>query len=207
MADTVLPPAADVPKKKAASKPKVPATHPKYSEMVGKALSELKERRGSSRQAILKYIMDNFKVNDDDKKVNTHLKLALRAGVKNGSLMQPKGSGASGSFKLNAEAKKAEKKPKKKAATPKKATTPKKPAAKKKATEKKTVEKKAKPATEKKAKPAGEKKAVKKTSPKKAAAAAGEKKAKKPAAAKKPKTPKKAAPKKTTTKKAAPKKK
>ena len=208
MADTVKtvsPPVADVPKKKAASKPKAPATHPKYSEMVGKALSELKERGGSSRQAILKYIMDNFKVNDDDKKVNTHLKLALRAGVKNASLVQPKGSGASGSFKLNVEAKKkVEKKPKEKAATPKKATTPKKPAAKKKATEKKTGEKKGKPVTEKKAKPAGEKKAVTKKSPKKSPkkAAASEKKAKKPAVAKKPKTPKK-----TATKKAAPKKK
>ena len=215
MADTVKtvsPPVADVPKKKAASKPKAPATHPKYSEMVDKALSEIKERGGSSRQAILKYIMANFKVNDDDKKVNTHLKLALRAGVKNGSLVQPKGSGASGSFKLNVEAKKkVEKKPKEKAATPKKATTPKKPAAKKKATEKKTGEKKAKPATEKKAKPgtekkakpAGEKTAVKKKSPKKSPkkAAASEKKSRKPAVAKKPKTPKKAAPKKTAPKK------
>lgn len=217
MADTVKtvsPPVADVPKKKATSKPKAPATHPKYSEMVGKALSEIKERGGSSRQAILKYITGNFKGNDDDKKVNTHLKLALRAGVKNGSLVQPKGSGASGSFKLNVEAKKkVEKKPKEKAATPKKATTPKKLAAKKKATEKKTGEKKAKPATEKKAKPAtgkrakpaGEKTAVKKKSPKKAAAS--EKKARKPAVAKKPNTPKKATPKKTATKKAAPKKK
>ena len=213
MADIASAPVA-VPKKKA-SKPKVPAAHPKYSEMVAKALSELKERGGSSRQAILKYIMDNFKVNDDDKKVNTHLKLALRAGVKNGSLMQPKGSGASGSFKLNAEAKKkAEKKPKKKAATPKKPAA-KKP--KKAATPKKAGEKKAKSDGEKKAPKkkspkkatAGEKKAKKPAGEKKAKKPAGEKKAKKPAAAKKPKTPKKATqakPKKAATKKAAPKK-
>jgi hypothetical protein len=40
------------PKKKVAAKPKKPAAHPKYSEMVGKAIAALKERGGSSRQAI-----------------------------------------------------------------------------------------------------------------------------------------------------------
>jgi histone H1/5 len=39
-----------------------PAAHPKYSEMVGKAIAALKERGWSSRQAILKYIMANFNV-------------------------------------------------------------------------------------------------------------------------------------------------
>jgi hypothetical protein len=38
------------PKKKVAAKPKKPAAHPKYSEMVGKAIAALKERGGSSRQ-------------------------------------------------------------------------------------------------------------------------------------------------------------
>ena len=45
--------AAKAPKKKADSKPKAPASHPKYSEMVSQAISSLKERGGSSRQAIL----------------------------------------------------------------------------------------------------------------------------------------------------------
>ena len=45
------------PKKKVAAKPKKPTAHPKDSEMVGKAIAALKERGGSSRQAILKYIM------------------------------------------------------------------------------------------------------------------------------------------------------
>jgi hypothetical protein len=36
------------PKKKVAAKPKKPAAHPKYSEMVGKAIAALKERGGSS---------------------------------------------------------------------------------------------------------------------------------------------------------------
>merc|ERR1711894_457524 len=157
--------APKAPKKKAASKPKVPPAHPKYSEMIKQAVSALKERGGSSRQAILKYICKNFKVVSDESKVNTHLKLALRAGVKNNSLKHAKGSGASGSFKLGEAAKKVAK-PKKakkpKAAKPKKAKTPKKKAAKPKKA--KTPKKAAKP---KKAK-----------TPKKAAA---KPKAKKPA--------------------------
>jgi histone H1/5 len=61
------------PKKKVAAKPKKPAAHPKYSEMVGKAIAALKERGGYSRQAILKYIMANFNVGKDAKTVNVHL--------------------------------------------------------------------------------------------------------------------------------------
>jgi histone H1/5 len=64
--------------------------------MVGKAISALKERGGSSRQAILKYIMANFNVGKDAKSVNAHLKLSLRAGVKNKSLKQSKGTGVLG---------------------------------------------------------------------------------------------------------------
>ena len=79
------------PKTKVAAKPKKPAAHPKYSEMVGKAIAALKERGGSSRQAILKYIMANFNVGKDAKTVNVHLKLSLRAGVKNRSLKSRRG--------------------------------------------------------------------------------------------------------------------
>ena len=153
------------PKKKVAAKPKKPAAHPKYSEMVGKAIAALKERGGSSRQAILKYIMANFNVGKDAKTVNVHLKLSLRAGVKNKSLKQSKGTGASGSFKIGEVVKPKKKpavKPKKavkpKAANPKKVKTPKKTAAKKPAAEKKAAKPKAK-------KPAAAKKATK--SPKK----------------------------------------
>ena len=71
------------PKKKVAAKPKKPAAHPKYSDMVGKTIAALKERGGSSRQAILKYIMANFNVGKDAKTVNVHLKLSPRAGVNN----------------------------------------------------------------------------------------------------------------------------
>ncbi|CAC5367013.1 H1_5 [Mytilus coruscus] len=175
MADVAAPAPAKSPKKKAAAKPKKPSTHPKYSEMIGKAIAALKERGGSSRQAILKYIMANFNVGKDAKSVNAHLKLALRAGVKNNSLKQSKGTGASGSFRIG-ETKQAKKKPAKtkkavkpKAAKPKKtkSTHKKKKAAKKPAGEKKAAKPKAKkPAAKKAAKP---KKVAKSPAKKKAA--------------------------------------
>jgi histone H1/5 len=65
--------------------------------------------------------MANFNVGKDAKTVNVHLKLSLRAGVKNKSLKQPKGTGASGSFKIG-EVVKPKKKP---VAKPKKAVKPK----------------------------------------------------------------------------------
>lgn len=121
---------------KAAVGKKHTVDHPKYSEMVHQALGSLKERGGSSRQAVLKYIMKNFNVGKDENVVNTHLKIALRSGVKNASLKQSKGSGATGSFRLGEEAKK----PKKTAAAAKatkKAKTP--PAAKIRKTNKTTA--------------------------------------------------------------------
>lgn len=153
------------PKKKAA--PKKPADHPKYIDMIVAAIVALKERTGSSRQAIVKYIKANYKVGDN---ADVHVKMALKRGVASGALAQPKGTGASGSFKV---VKKAEPKKKKPAA--------KKPAAKKPAAAKKSTPKKKKPAK-------------KATSAKKPSSAKKTKKPAKKAAAKKPaakKTPKK----------------
>ena len=84
MADTApaAPAAPATPAKKRATKPKAPAAHPKYVDMIRAALESLKERGGSSRQAILKYIMANFKVGNDVNSINAHLKLALKSGVK-----------------------------------------------------------------------------------------------------------------------------
>ncbi|CAK1597163.1 unnamed protein product [Parnassius mnemosyne] len=45
-----------------AKKPKAKPTHPKTSEMVTSAIKELKERSGSSLQAIKKYIAAQYKV-------------------------------------------------------------------------------------------------------------------------------------------------
>ena len=123
--------AAPAPAKKAkkASKPKAPPAHPKYSAMIAQAIGALKERGGSSRAAILKYILKNFKVGNNETAVNSRVKLALKAGVKAGALKQAKGTGASGSFKLGekpkaAKPKKAKKPAAKKAAKPKKAKDP-----------------------------------------------------------------------------------
>merc|ERR1712242_583087 len=142
---------------KKGTKPKKPAEHPTYAVMIAAAIAALKDRTGSSRQAILKYVCANYKV--DAAKAGTHLRLALKAGIKKGSLKMAKESGkGAGCFKLV----KVEK-PKKKAAPKKKpaAKKAKKPAAKKAA--KKPAAKK--PAAKKAAKPA------KKAAPKKKAAA------------------------------------
>lgn len=177
MSDAAAPSPA---KKKAKATKKVPAAHPKYSEMISAAIAALKERSGSSRQAIQKYIVANYKVGDG---ANTHLKSALRKGVTAGAFKQVKGAGASGSFKL-ADKVKAEKPAKKKTAAKKpakKSVAAKKPAAKKTPKKKKPAKKPAakKPA----AKKAAKKPAAKKPAPKKAA----KKTPKKKAAAKKAK--------------------
>merc|ERR1712001_432013 len=137
--------------KKAPAKPKAPAAHPKYSVMIAAAITALKDRTGSSRQAILKYICANYKV--DAAKAGQHLRMALKAGIKKGTLKMAKESGkGAGCFKLV----KVEKPKKvKKAVKPKKPKTVKKAAPKKKA-----PAKKAKAAPKKKAAPA--KKAAKK---------------------------------------------
>ncbi|KAK3728928.1 hypothetical protein QZH41_005434 [Actinostola sp. cb2023] len=190
------------PKKPAAKKaaPK-PAEHPKYQDMVLAALGALKDRTGSSRQAIEKYIKANYKVGDN---CGTHLKLALKRMSDKGSILHVKGTGASGSFKLNkavAVEKKAKKKVVKKPAAKKPAAkkpVAKKPAAKKPAAKKAAAKKGAKKSAGKakaaaKAKPAA-KAAAKKPAAKKPAVKKAKPAAKKPAAKKaKPAAKKKAA--------------
>ena len=90
------------------AKRKTPAEHPKYEEMIKSAILTLKERNGSSRQAIEKYIKANYKVGDT---AAQHIKLALKKGAAKGTFLQTKGVGASGSFKLPKEEKKPSKKP------------------------------------------------------------------------------------------------
>ncbi|UYV67614.1 hypothetical protein LAZ67_5001376 [Cordylochernes scorpioides] len=127
-------PAASTPKKKAsaaakAKKAKKSTTHPKVAEMVNEAIANLKERNGSSLQAIKKYIASNFKV--EAEKMAPFIRRHLKHAVAQGALVQTKGKGASGSFKF-ASAAKAEAAPAKPAATKKaSAATPKKPKVKK----------------------------------------------------------------------------
>ncbi|KAI8508200.1 hypothetical protein Bbelb_144400 [Branchiostoma belcheri] len=139
-----------VPKKASKPKaaPKAPAAHPPTTAMITAAVEALKDRTGSSVPAIKKYIAANYKF-DVEKKAH-FIKRALKALVEKGTLLQVKGTGASGSFKINVAAKKAAekaakkaakkpaKKPAAKKATKPKATKPKKPKAKKAATPKKT---------------------------------------------------------------------
>ena len=158
MAETVATPKKVV---KTVKKPKAAPTHPTTSVMVTTAIKTLKERGGSSLQAIKKYIAANYKV--DVEKLAPFIKKFLKSAVTSGALIQTKGKGANGSFKLSA-AKKAEK-PKKVKKVVKKAA--KKPAAKKtpkkKAVKKPKVAKKEKKAkTPKKPKVPKPKKAVKK---------------------------------------------
>ncbi|CAK8680602.1 unnamed protein product [Clavelina lepadiformis] len=83
--------------KKTAKKASAPSAHPTYQEMISKAIATGKERGGSSRQAIIKYIKANYKVGDNAEK---QVRLQLPKLVLKGVLSRPKGKGASGSFKL-----------------------------------------------------------------------------------------------------------
>ena len=163
--------AAATPKKAAASKVKKvvkPKTHPAFPVMITAAVTDLKDKKGTSGSAIKKYILANYKVEDKTvgKLTKAHLKRMLAAGA----LKQSKGTGAAGSFKLADALKTAKKTAVKKAAkSPKKATkSPKK-------TVKKTATKAAKPAAKKSPKKAAKspakkpvaKKAVKKPAAKK----------------------------------------
>merc|ERR1711994_209315 len=163
------------PKAKKAAKPKVPAAHPPYATMIATAIKALKERNGSSRQAILKYIVANNKV--DAAKAQVRVKLALKkmSAAKKVVAGGAAGKKGAGCFKLPAVVKAEKKKPvtkkpkaKKVAKKPaaKKATKAKKPAAKKPAAKKPAAKNPAakKPAAKK---PAAKKPAAKKAAPKK----------------------------------------
>lgn len=104
-----------------AKKPRVKPNHPPTSEMVNSAIKSLKERGGSSLQAIKKYMSSNYKI--DAEKLAPFIKKYLRSAVTAGQLIQTKGKGASGSFKLAASsgsAGSAAKKSKASSASPKK---------------------------------------------------------------------------------------
>ncbi|KAL7631746.1 UNVERIFIED_CONTAM: hypothetical protein RMT77_017950 [Armadillidium vulgare] len=139
--------------------------------MICEAIKALKERSGSSRQAIVKYIVSNYKI--DEKTANTQVKLSLKREVQSGSLKQVKWIGASGSFKLAKGDE--ESKPKKVVAKKLAAKKPAKKASEKKTPKKKVVNKstaaKKIPAKKKSTKKSPAKKSTKKaTKPKKPAA-------------------------------------
>ena len=157
------------------------AEHPSYREMISSALGAMKERKGTSRQKIQKFIAETYKL--ELSASNSHLKRALTSGVTKGAFLQTTGKGASGSFKLAPMP----------AAGPKKRT---KKVAKKPAVKKTAAKKRVKKCAPKKAakKPAAKKRPAKKCAPKKAAS-------KKAASKKKKVTKKKPAAKKASKKK------
>ncbi|XP_075698078.1 histone H1.5-like [Rhinoderma darwinii] len=221
MAETA--PAAAVPPTEPAAKskkqPKKPAagsakktkkpSGPSVSELIVKAVSASKERSGVSLAALKKALAAG---GYDVDKNNSRLKMALKTLVTKETLLQVKGSGASGSFKLNKKQqetkdKAVKKKPAAAAKFPKKTpakslTKAKRPAAAKKVAK---SPKKPKPApkkiTKSPAKKAAKPKAAK--SPAKKAAKSPAKKAAKSPAKKSAKSPAKKASKsrKTVTKK------
>merc|ERR1712158_34676 len=133
-----------------------PAAHPPYANMIVAAIKALKDKKGSSRQAILKHVVANNNV--DAAKAGVRVKLALRKLVAGKKVVAAAAAGkkGAGSFKLPAKEPKAKKPAAKKAKKPKAAKKPaaKKPAAKKAA--KKPAAKK--PAAKKPAKKAAPKK-------------------------------------------------
>merc|ERR1711944_60987 len=118
--------AAAAHKAKKAAKPKTPAAHPPYAAMIKAAVKALGDKQGSSRQAILKYICANYKV--DAAKAPSRVRISLKKLVDSKALVAAAAAGkkGAGSFKLAAKEPKAKKPAAKK---PKKAA--KKPAAKK----------------------------------------------------------------------------
>lgn len=103
-----------------AKKPKAKATHPPTADMVNNAIRSLKERGGSSLLAIKKYLAANYKVDAD--KLAPFIKKYLKSAVISGKLIQTKGKGASGSFKLSTSVKTQKDAEKKNKAAPKKST-------------------------------------------------------------------------------------
>ncbi|XP_051788560.1 histone H1-like [Erpetoichthys calabaricus] len=185
-------------KKKTSSKPK--KAGPSVSDLIIKAVSASKERHGLSLAGLKKALAA---AGYDVEKNNARVKLSVKSLVSKGSLVQTKGTGASGSFKINKKHAETKEKATKKKAAPKKKPAAKKPAAAKKV--KKPAAKKPAAAKKTAKKPAAAKKATK--SPKKAKAKPAAKPKKAVKSPKKPKTPKPKVAKSKTVKKAAPKKK
>ncbi|XP_076659980.1 histone H1-like [Halictus rubicundus] len=75
--------------------------HPSTADMVKAAIKELKDRKGSSLQAIKKYISTTYKTDGD--KWSPFIKRYLKTALTSGAVVQTSGKGASGSFKLPVE--------------------------------------------------------------------------------------------------------
>ena len=84
---------------KKSTKPSKSSDHPTYAAMISSAIVTLKDRTGSSRQAITKFVCANYKV--DAAKAAVHLRKALKKGIEDGVFKKTKESGkGAGCFKL-----------------------------------------------------------------------------------------------------------
>ncbi|CAG8434083.1 5285_t:CDS:2 [Diversispora eburnea] len=126
-------------------------SHPRYEDMIRDAIIALKERKGSSRQRIKKYILTTFKL-PDNSTTSSRLRLAINKGVEKGTFQFL--NGPSGTIKLVKKdaVKKDKKEPEKKEVKPKKAAEKKevKPKVEKKTTTKKAPARKAAASTTRK---------------------------------------------------------
>ncbi|KAL3472673.1 linker histone H1 and H5 family-domain-containing protein [Aspergillus californicus] len=124
-----------MPPKKATTTAKKASTtapvHVSYRDMIRAAIVDLKERNGSSRQSIKKYVQSNNKLAPASSNAfDSQFNKAIKTGVEKGEFLQPKGpSGPVKLAKKEAPAKPVAKKPA--AAATKPAAAPKKTATKK----------------------------------------------------------------------------
>lgn len=63
-------PKAAKPVKKASKSKDAQKSHPAYADMIKKAITELKEKKGSSRAAILKYILRHYNLGENGYQVS-----------------------------------------------------------------------------------------------------------------------------------------
>merc|ERR1712055_1205750 len=101
---SAAPAKAKAPKAKKAAKP---AAHPPYASMIVSAIKKLGDKKGSSRQAILKAVVANNKV--DAAKAGVRVKLALRKMIASKKIVAAAAAGrkGAGSYKLPAKEPKA----------------------------------------------------------------------------------------------------
>ncbi|CAI4052876.1 hypothetical protein N7582_005583 [Saccharomyces uvarum] len=145
------PPAKTAPKKSTAKKEE--PSSKSYKELIAEGLAALKERKGSSRPALKKFIKENYPIVGSTSNFDLYFNNAIKKGVEAGDFEQPKGP--AGALKL---AKKKSPEPKKEKETSPKpkqttaattaaaaVTTPKAKAASKKQAPKKVVKKKSLP--------------------------------------------------------------
>jgi len=98
---------------KAISKPKKALQHPKYEEMILKAIAHFHERGGSSVSAITKFIEGNYEVSKEHLK--TQIRLGLKRAIEKNLLQKVKASykisdGAKGKINKDLKGKKEKKK-------------------------------------------------------------------------------------------------